>query len=69
MKIDELLNKVVPEETIFQRRKYEIPLRMSSDGMIMDISNKNYSTYYPMKRKILFMLTIGKLLKKSFPNL
>lgn len=40
MKIDELLNKVVPEETIFQRRKYEIPLRMSSDGMIMDISNK-----------------------------
>lgn len=51
MKIDELLSKVVPEETIFQRKKWEIPLRISSSGMIMDISNKKYTSYAALKKE------------------
>ena len=51
MKIDELLSKVVPEKTIFQRKKDEIPLQMSSEGIIMNISNKRFiSQYYHMRK-------------------
>ena len=51
MKIDELLSKVVPEETIFQRKKWEIPMRLDVVGTIMNISNKKYTSYAALKKE------------------
>ena len=51
MKIDELLNKVVVEKTIFQRRKDEIPMRLGIGGTIMDISNTKYTSYAALKKE------------------
>lgn len=68
MKIDELLSKVVPEETIFQRRKDEIPLRMSSSGMIMDISDKRYTTFYPMKKEDIVYADDWEIVEKVLPK-
>ena len=68
MKIDELLSKVVPEKTIFQRRKDEIPLQMSSDGMIMNISDKRYTTQYPMKKEDIVYADDWEIIEKVFPK-
>lgn len=51
MKIDELMNIVVVEKTIFQRKKWEIPMRLGVGGTIMDISNKKYTSYAELKKE------------------
>lgn len=68
MKIDELLSKVVPEKTIFQRKKDEIPLQMSSDGMIMNISNKGFISPYPMKKEDIVYADDWEIIEKVFPK-
>lgn len=41
---------------------------MSSDGMIMDISNKNYSTYYPMKKEDIVYADDWEIIEKVLPK-
>lgn len=54
MKFDELMNIVVVEKTIFQRKKWETPMQLGIGGTIMDISNKKIYKLCSIKERRYF---------------
>lgn len=67
MKFDELMNIVVVEKTIFQRKKLEIPMQLGVGGTIMDISNKKYTSYAALKKEDI-LADDWEIIEKVFPK-